>query len=149
MFKKELPEQKEKGGYKLSNLAASILGTTINAGFHEALFDVNILRNLIDIKQKQEKLYQIRRSFNDSLQSIENKKKVNAIISQLGPLKTAVGKGIVEKLCLLNMTFDILFQTLKNNGEESVKKMLSMKCPLTKKPIVTKNKKSINSITTD
>ena len=108
MFKKELPEQKEKRGYKLSNLAASILGTTINAGFHEALFDVNILQNLVDIKQKQEKWYQIR-SFDDSLQSIENKKKVKAIISQLGPLKKAVGKGIVEKLCLSNMTFDILF----------------------------------------
>ena len=57
------------------------------------------MQNLVDIKQKQEKLYQIRRSFDDSLQIIENKEKVNAIISQLGPLKKAVGKGIVEKLC--------------------------------------------------
>jgi len=74
-FKKELPNRKGPGSFVLSTLAHDLLGIQRNAQFHEALFDVTILQEIVNFIGNKEKLFVMKTTFEIALlQTLNNKK---------------------------------------------------------------------------
>lgn len=57
-FKKPFLERKDPGMFKLAKLA-DLLGTQVSENFHNAIFDVHVLQQLVQFTKKKKNCYTI------------------------------------------------------------------------------------------
>jgi len=57
-----------------------------------------------------------------------------------------VSRDVLRKIAIANITLQNLITIFKTGGEQEIIKLLSTKCDITNKPVVTKNKNVLNKI---
>ena len=116
--------------------------------FHETMYDVEILYQLVKKIQKEDKLVKQCKKYDLSLSDELDCDFVNRNIEKLGILKKnkVVSSILIKKIAKENITYDILKDALLKGGDEAVSMLLSDKSVITGKPRITENKKAINKI---
>lgn len=145
MFKKMFPERKGPNMFKLETLANDFLQPDSSGHFHDALFDVTSLQDLVRTFNCEDNLFAFSKIFQECYNQLLTKKKMKYGLQFLTELTKVVSPPILEKLCLCNITFSSLETTYKNEGEKAITHMLSETME-NKKPKVTKNSRVISKI---
>lgn len=144
MFKKMFPERKGPNVFKLETLVNDFLKTDNSTGhFHDALFDVTALQDLVYAFNCENCLFGLSKTFQECYTQLLTNRKKKYGLQFLTELTKVVSSPIVERLCLNNITFASLVSTYKNGGEKAIIEMLSEKTMENKKPKVTKNSQVI------
>lgn len=145
LFKTVYPFRKGPGAFKLINLAQDLLETQSPGFFHEALFDVRVLQQLVKVTSKETDLFIFEKKFEKAIEENKINKIINHNVLELAPFKTIVSRDIIKKIAVAGITFQNLKSKCSNEGEDEVIKFLS-KCDSSRKPLVTKNKKVLTKI---
>jgi len=144
VFKKLLPDQKGPGSLTLIQLASKFLNIESNINFHEALFDVTVMRNLVKEITTEYTLITQSTSFSELVSRTINNNKISSV--DLSPLKLIVSRDIIGKIALAGFTMQSLQKIYNNNGKDILIKQFSKKSDVTNKPVVTKNEKVLKKI---
>jgi len=144
VFKKLLPDQKWPGSLTLIQLASKFLNIESNINFHEALFDVTVMRNLVKEITTEYTLITQSKSFSELVSRTINNNKISSV--DLSPLKLIVSRDIIGKIALAGFTMQSLQEIYNNNGKDILIKQFSKKSDVTNKPVVTKNEKVLKKI---
>lgn len=145
LFKAVYPFRKGPGAFKLINLAQDLLETQSPGFFHEALFDVRVLQQLVKVTSKETDLFIFEKKFEKAIEENKINKIINHKVLELAPFKNIVSRDIIKKIAVAGITFQNLKSKFSNEGEDEVIKFLS-KCDSSRKPLVTKNKKVLTKI---
>ncbi|XP_074113941.1 LOW QUALITY PROTEIN: uncharacterized protein LOC141537002 [Cotesia typhae] len=145
LFKKRLATRKGPGQFKLGTLAKDFLKIESTENFHEALYDVKILKQLVLSVLNIEKIYENTKSWTSLLTHTREEEKSKIMLLQLKPLKTVLTPGILKKMAIAKMTYELLTTTFNHLGENGIIDLMSSKLE-NGKPTVTKNKRIINTL---
>ena len=147
-LKKEFPDRNGPGSFKLEHLAHDLLRIQEDEQFHDALFDIKILKKIIDRVGKTEKLFNSKKSFIESTEQTINARTFRCASAEFGDIKNIVSRDILKKMAVTNITLTHLNEVYKKGGEKDVIELLSTKCDDTNKPKVTncKNKNVLDKI---
>ncbi|KAK0175023.1 hypothetical protein PV327_008808 [Microctonus hyperodae] len=146
IFRKTFSQRKGPGMFKLSTLASDILKINDSHNFHEALYDVKILKKLVMITQNENEIVNQSKKYSDCLTDESQYDIIHSKLKNLVLLKNVVSEPLLKKMALENISYDILQDSLENGGEVAVIELLSEKCVITGKPKVTSYKKAISKI---
>ena len=145
LFKKTLPERQGPGALCLLNLARNYLNLTDESEFHEALFDVKTLRDLVVVISNENLLFTNSKSFNDLIEKVYINQKISSV--DLTLLKPIISRDLVKKIALAGFDINSLKEIYKKGGENEIVKIFTEKCDFTSKPVVTKDKKALKKVT--
>lgn len=145
LFKKILPTRKDSGQFKLGTLAKDVLKIESTENFHEALYDVKILKQLILSVLNIEEIYKNTKSWTLLLTQTREGEKSKIILPHLKPLKTILTYGILKKMAIAGITYELVTTTFNNLGENGIVELMTSKIE-NGKPRVTKNKRIINQL---
>ncbi|XP_044741081.1 uncharacterized protein LOC123302280 [Chrysoperla carnea] len=104
LFKKRLASRKGPGQFKLGTLAKDFLKIESTDNFHEALYDVKILKQLALSVLNIEEIYNNTKSWASLLTHTREEEKSKIMLLQLKPLKTVLTPGILKKMAIAKMT---------------------------------------------
>lgn len=141
VLKKHFPDRKGAGMFKLGTLAKDLLELTSDTSFHDALFDVEVLKKLIDSIDKENELLHFRKNYDTYLQEHLDCNKLKENLDSLVPFKSVVSQSLIKKMARASLTVDSLKECYRQKGEEALLHILSEKLE-DSKPRVTNNKKS-------
>ena len=145
IFKKTFPERKGPGMLKLQALAEHILQEQHTGSFHEALFDVQILQRLVRSIEKENELFKHYKTYKQCLIDQLDNERIKYNLKKLTSLIGVISLDLLKKVAKENVTYDMLINIYKADGEEAILKIFKEKLP-NGKPKITSNKKALDKI---
>ncbi|XP_057338486.1 uncharacterized protein LOC130676349 [Microplitis mediator] len=118
---------KGSGQFKLGTLAKDFLKIESNENFHEALYDVKILKQLALSVLNVEEIYKNTKSWTSLLTHTREEEKAKIMLLQLKPLKTVLTAGILKKMAIAKITYELLKTTFNNLGRNGIDELMSRK----------------------
>ncbi|KAK0157198.1 hypothetical protein PV328_011758 [Microctonus aethiopoides] len=144
LFKKHFSVKKVSGEFKLSTLAAEHLNVTSEDRFHEAMYDVDILEQLLALTNKDH-LFENSKSYRACLNHLTNLKMIASAMQDLSPLKGVVSNHICQKMASGGIKYSCSLNKYQSDGTEKFKEYL--KNPGTdKKAQISKDKRVIDKL---
>ncbi|XP_066596884.1 uncharacterized protein [Prorops nasuta] len=125
LFKRHFPERKGAGKFKLQILANDLLIEPSNGTFHEALYDVEVLKSLSSTYLNSDDILNNAKSFSESVNNILEIDKICITLLLLQPFKHVVKDGILRKMAKENITYEIMKKKYEEEGETGVIKILT------------------------
>lgn len=136
ILRKSIPTRKGERMFKLSTLANDLLNITSSGGFHEALYDVKILEQVLETLNIGKKAVLANaKCFFESL-----------IHPTLVPLIGATSKAMIKKISNASITYGMIEKEYSRKGDNGIIQLLSQGILGDKKPRVTKDRKTLNKI---
>ena len=121
LFKKHFTSNKTPGEYKLSELAIKHLHVNSNDKFHEALYDVEILDQLVSLTNNKS-LFESSKSYKDCLIHLTKLRNTASAMHCLFPLKGVISDHILKKMVSQDIKYLDLLNKYKDEGiEEFIK----------------------------
>lgn len=143
LFKKALFPRKEQ--FKLGMLAKDILNIEPNKNFHEALYDVVILRQLTSSVLKDDDIFKNAKTWITLLGKEQQSVKRPFQLFELQPLQGVLSKKMLEKMANEGITFEMVKSTFDAKGDNGIFELMSSEMD-NGKPRITKNKRIINDV---
>ncbi|KAK0071675.1 hypothetical protein PV326_000977 [Microctonus aethiopoides] len=107
LFKKHFTERTGEGVFKLESLARDFLKES-NGAFHDASYDVHVLKLLASSYLHSEDIFSHAKSFGDSINHIMNLQQMNAALPFLKSLKTILKDGMLRKMAKEGLTYETI-----------------------------------------
>lgn len=145
LFKKVLCTRKGAGQFKLGTLATDILKIESTDKFHEALYDVQILKQLVLSVLDVDLILKNTKTWASLLSHKRGLEKFKIMQPHLKPFKDVLSNGILKKMAIAGVTYDQIKTAYDNKGDNGVMEFMSSKMD-DGKPRVTKNKRIINQV---
>lgn len=117
LFKKHFPSTKSPGEYKLCELAKKHLHINSDDKFHEALYDVEILEQLVSLTNNKT-LFESSKSYRECLIHHAKLRKTASAMHCLSPLKGVISDHILKKIASHGIKYLDLLQIYKDEGED-------------------------------
>ncbi|CAH0555169.1 unnamed protein product [Brassicogethes aeneus] len=146
LLKKHFNERSGEGAFKLETLAKELLQQESTGAFHEASYDVYVLKSLVSSYLDNEDIFKNAKTYADSVNHVIELRRINTILPSLKPLKDTLKNGMLRKLAKENLTFEILQKKFDEEGEEGLLSTFTLL--KNGKPQVTKNKRILAQILT-
>lgn len=144
LFKKHFNGRTGEGAFKLETLAKEFLQEKSNGAFHEASYDVYVLKSLVSSCLGNEDIFKSAKTYADSISHIIDLQRINTGLPLLKPLKGILKDGMLRKMAKEGLTFEKLKRKYDEEGEEGLVSTLTLL--KNGKPQVTKNKRIIAQI---
>lgn len=145
LLRKRFLDRKGKGQFKLSKLAEDLLPKKNTNNFHEALFDVEVLEELVCLYISTTDLLNNSKSYTELVNKIIGAQKVAEIALTLDVLNKVISDGMIKKMAQARITYNTLEDIYNQKGEIGLKQFLSEKST-DKKVRVTNRSKILNNI---
>ncbi|XP_051157864.1 uncharacterized protein LOC127279510 [Leptopilina boulardi] len=143
LFRKKFPSRKGTGMFTLSKLAEDFLTNGVSPeNFHEALYDVIILDQLVKSLLKPDDLFLHATDYVSSVNKSILDKQVALRSKTFHPLKGKVTDYLIKKLASSGLTFEDLLEKYKDSGEEGITLLLTDR-QNNKKPLVGNKKNTL------
>ncbi|XP_043462926.1 DNA polymerase III PolC-type-like [Leptopilina heterotoma] len=143
LFRKKIPDRKGKGMFTLSKLAQDFLTSEVSPeNFHEALYDVIVLEQLVVSLAKENDLFLHSTDYVSSINKSILDKQVALRTKSFHPLKGKVTDYLIKKLASSGLTFENLLKKYKDSGEEGITLLLTDR-QNNKKPLVGNKKTTL------
>lgn len=123
LFKKCFGVKKVSGEFKLSTLAAEHLNVTSQDQFREAMYDVDILEQLLALTNK-DRLYENSKSYRTCLNHLTAPKMIASAMQDLSPLKGVVSDHILKKIASEGIKYSDLLNKYQKGDTEKFKEYL-------------------------
>lgn len=146
LFKKHFGCKKIPGEFKLSTLAVEHLkvGPESDSQFHEAMYDVNILEQLVGLTNKNH-LFESSKSYRVCLNHLIKLKITATAMLDLAPLKGVVSDHILKKMATEGLKYTDLLNKYQSEGTEKfVQYLKNPGC--NKKARVSKDKRVLDKL---
>ncbi|KAK0172806.1 hypothetical protein PV328_006080 [Microctonus aethiopoides] len=144
LFKQHFGSEKVPGEFKLSTLAVKYLNVQSDDLFHEAMYDVNILEQLVALTNKNH-LYESSKSYATYLNHLIKSKKIATAMVHLSPLKGVVSEHILRKMASEGIKYIDLLNKYESEGTaEFVQYLKNPGCD--KKARVSKDKRVLDKL---
>ncbi|XP_043284941.1 uncharacterized protein [Venturia canescens] len=111
ILKKLHPTRKGQGMFKLERLANDLININGKENFHDALFDVQVLKELVTSCIPRKTLFENRKSFMEKCEQLNRSQNSGNIAKFLQPLKEVVSAGMIKKIANAGITFEKLKET--------------------------------------
>lgn len=145
LFKQQFPDRKGTGMCTLTKLAEDFLKeNSAITNFHDATYDVLVLKQLIEKKLNFNLLANNSISMSKSVRDFAQQVQIKSKINDLATFKSILSSYMIKKIASVNITYKQLQDMYEQTGEESLKYFLSKET--NEKPFVTKDKKILNAI---
>ncbi|KAK0166663.1 hypothetical protein PV327_004155 [Microctonus hyperodae] len=109
LFKNHFGSNKTPGEHKLSTLAVKHLNVKLDDQFHEALYDVKILEQLVSLTN-EDHLFESSKSYNACLTHITKLNITASTMQHLSPLKGIISDRILEKMASVGIKYEDLLR---------------------------------------
>ncbi|KAK0165661.1 hypothetical protein PV328_004162 [Microctonus aethiopoides] len=144
LFKKHFKGRSGEGAFKLETLAKEFLQQESSGAFHEASYDLYVLKSLVSSYIDNEDIFQNAKTYADPVNHVIELRRINAVLPSLKPLKGILTNSMLRKLPKENLTFDILQKKFDDKGEEGLLSTLTLL--KNGKPQITKNRRVLAQI---
>ncbi|KAK0075887.1 hypothetical protein PV325_006205 [Microctonus aethiopoides] len=144
LFKKHFKGRSGEGAFKLETLAKEFLQQESSGAFHEASYDLYVLKSLVSSYIDNEDIFQNAKTYADPVNHVIELRRINAVLPSLKPLKGILTNSMLRKLPKENLTFDILQKKFDDEGEEGLLSTLTLL--KNGKPQITKNRRVLAQI---
>ncbi|XP_044594883.1 uncharacterized protein LOC123272250 [Cotesia glomerata] len=144
LFKKHFNERSGEGAFKLETLAKEFLQEESSGAFHEASYDVYVLKSLVCFYIANEDIFKNAKTYADSVNHVIEPRKINNKLPSLKPLKGTLKDGMLRKLAKESLTIEVLQKKFDEEGEEGLLSTLTLL--KNGKPRITKNKRILAQI---
>lgn len=144
LFKKHFGSNKTPGEHKLSTLAVQHLNVKLDDQFHEALYDVKILEQLVSLTNKNH-LFESSKSYKACLTHITKLKITASAMQHLSPLKGVISDHILKKMASAGIEYKDLLTIYRTKGTEKFIKFIK-NSDNDQKACISKNEKVIDKL---
>lgn len=146
IFREHLPERKKnKLSFSQVQLALEYIGTEATEDAHNAVQDVRVLSKLVIILGVKENIVKAKtKSVRTIVDGLNTKNEVHQRRESLECLSNGISKGMLTKIAVTGISYEILQKTWNDNGAEGVRLLLAE--DIGNGPRVTKTKKIIEKV---